>query len=56
MPLNQPETVAAIDLGSNSFHMIVASLRKGELIVLDRLREMVRLGAGLAPDRQLTLE
>jgi exopolyphosphatase/guanosine-5'-triphosphate,3'-diphosphate pyrophosphatase len=56
VPLNQPETVVAIDLGSNSFHMIIASLRKGELIVLDRLREMVRIGAGLTPTRQLTLE
>ena len=56
MPLNPPDTVAAIDLGSNSFHMIVANLRKGELVVLDRLREMVRLGAGLTPARQLTPE
>jgi len=36
--------------------MIVANLRKGELVVLDRLREMVRLGAGLTPARQLTPE
>jgi exopolyphosphatase/guanosine-5'-triphosphate,3'-diphosphate pyrophosphatase len=48
--------MAAIDLGSNSFHMIVASLRKGELAVVDRLREMVRLAAGLTPARDLTLE
>ena len=51
-----PELVAAIDLGSNSFHMIVASLRQGELAVVDRLREMVRLAAGLTPDRYLTEE
>lgn len=51
-----PELVAAIDLGSNSFHMIVASLRHGELAVVDRLREMVRLAAGLTPDRFLTEE
>ena len=51
-----PELVAAIDLGSNSFHMIVASLRQGELVVVDRLREMVRLAAGLTPDRFLTEE
>jgi len=43
-----PETVAAIDLGSNSFHMIVARLEKsGTLSVIDRLRENVRLGGGL---------
>ncbi|HWP01719.1 MAG TPA: Ppx/GppA phosphatase family protein [Methylococcus sp.] len=49
-----PELVAALDLGSNSFHMIVASLRNGELVILDRLREMVRLAAGLTPARTLT--
>jgi exopolyphosphatase/guanosine-5'-triphosphate,3'-diphosphate pyrophosphatase len=51
-----PELVAAIDLGSNSFHMIVASLRQGELVIVDRLREMVRLAAGLNATRSLTLE
>lgn len=39
--------VAAIDLGSNSFHMIVARESGGQLQVRDRLREMVRLAAGL---------
>jgi exopolyphosphatase / guanosine-5'-triphosphate,3'-diphosphate pyrophosphatase len=44
----QPDTVAAIDLGSNSFHMIVARLDEtGTLSVIDRLRETVRLGGGL---------
>lgn len=43
-----PETVAAIDLGSNSFHMIVARLEEsGTLSIIDRLRESVRLGGGL---------
>lgn len=43
-----PETVAAIDLGSNSFHMIVARLEEsGTLSVIDRLRDNVRLGGGL---------
>ena len=42
-----PETYAAIDLGSNSFHMIVCRYSNGELHVEDKLREMVRLGAGL---------
>jgi exopolyphosphatase/guanosine-5'-triphosphate,3'-diphosphate pyrophosphatase len=44
-----PETkvVAAVDLGSNSFHMIVARLKDGQIHVLDRLKEMVRLGGGL---------
>jgi len=52
----QPETIAAIDLGSNSFHMIVARVINEEIQIIDRIREMVRLGAGLDENRQLTLE
>lgn len=48
--------VAAVDLGSNSFHMIVAEFRSGELIIVDKLREMIRLGAGLTPQRHLSPE
>lgn len=47
MPKNPPEIVAAVDLGSNSFHMIVCSLTNGNLQILDRLKEMVRLASGL---------
>lgn len=50
------ETYAAIDLGSNSFHMIVAYEDEGGLHVVDRLREMVRLSAGLDASRSLTPE
>lgn len=46
-PARPAQTVAAIDLGSNSFHMIVARILNGQLHVLDRLQEMVRLAAGL---------
>jgi len=46
-----PEVVAAIDLGSNSFHMIVARMdQSGTLSIIDRLRENVRLGGGLSKD------
>jgi exopolyphosphatase/guanosine-5'-triphosphate,3'-diphosphate pyrophosphatase len=48
--------LAAVDLGSNSFHMVVARVDRGELIILDRLREMVRLGAGLDDDGTLSQE
>ncbi len=41
------DVVAAIDLGSNSFHMIVARIANDHVQVLDRLREMVQLAAGL---------
>lgn len=52
----RPDTVAVVDLGSNSFHMVVAVVRGGRLQVIDRLREPVRIAAGmdaqgrLAPD------
>ncbi|HTP39973.1 MAG TPA: exopolyphosphatase [Steroidobacteraceae bacterium] len=51
-----PEVLAAVDLGSNSFHMVVARHSHGQLVVIDRLREMVRLGAGVAPDGRLDKE
>jgi exopolyphosphatase/guanosine-5'-triphosphate,3'-diphosphate pyrophosphatase len=49
-------TYAAIDLGSNSFHMIVARESGGRLQVLDRMREMVRLAEGLGDDDRLSEE
>ncbi len=48
--------LAAIDLGSNSFHMIVARWDNGQLTLLDRLREPVRLGFGLQEDGSLSEE
>lgn len=48
-----PEIVAAVDLGSNSFHMIVARIENGQLKVIDRLKEMVRLAGGLDDRDQL---
>lgn len=50
---NAPQTVAAVDLGSNSFHMIVVRDDGGKLHVVDRLKESVRLAGGLSPDRRL---
>ena len=51
-----PDLLAAIDLGSNSFHMIVARMQDGQPVVIDKLREMVRLAAGLTPTRTLSME
>ncbi len=42
-----PDVIAAVDLGSNSFHMVVARYSHGQLTIQDRLRETVRLAAGL---------
>jgi exopolyphosphatase/guanosine-5'-triphosphate,3'-diphosphate pyrophosphatase len=48
-----PDVLAAVDLGSNSFHMVVARYSHGQLLILDRLREMVRLAAGLGDSGRL---
>jgi exopolyphosphatase/guanosine-5'-triphosphate,3'-diphosphate pyrophosphatase len=49
-----PEVLAAVDLGSNSFHMLVARFDHGQLTTIDRLREMVRLGGGLDARQRLS--
>jgi len=49
-----PAVVAAVDLGSNSFHLLVAQTQGGTLHVLDRLQEMVRIGGGLDAYNRLT--
>src|SRR5271155_2857534 len=48
-----PDVLAAVALGSNSFHMVVARYSHGQLVILDRLREMVRLAAGLGDSGRL---
>ncbi len=45
---------AALDLGSNSFHLILARRLGQHIQVVDRLREMVRLGTGLRADGTIT--
>jgi exopolyphosphatase/guanosine-5'-triphosphate,3'-diphosphate pyrophosphatase len=48
------EQFAAIDLGSNSFHLVVARQEQHALTVIDRERDMVRLSAGLDKQNLLT--
>ena len=49
-PSDSPQhtVIAAVDLGANSFHMIVGELRHGQLAILDRIRDTVRLAEGLS--------
>ena len=49
-------TYAAVDLGSNSFHLVVARREHGELRFIDRIREMVRLAGGLDASGRLDPE
>jgi exopolyphosphatase/guanosine-5'-triphosphate,3'-diphosphate pyrophosphatase len=48
--------LAAIDLGSNSFHMIVVRIEDGHVHVVDKIKEMIRLGGGLDEENNLTPE
>lgn len=47
---------AALDLGSNSFHLQIASFESGKLKVIDRHKVMVRMAAGLQDDGTLSEE
>ncbi len=51
-----PDNIAAVDLGSNSFHMLVARTKGGEPVLVDRLREMVQLASGLDARNRLSPE
>ncbi|WP_263317015.1 exopolyphosphatase [Marinobacter sp. R17] len=53
-PATEPELLAAIDMGSNSFHMVIARLIHGEIRTVEKMGEKVQLGAGLDADNNLT--
>ncbi len=44
---------AVLDLGSNSFHLLVGRLEAGRIVMLDRRKDMVRLAQGLGTDGRL---
>jgi exopolyphosphatase/guanosine-5'-triphosphate,3'-diphosphate pyrophosphatase len=52
-----PELVAAVDLGSNSFHLLVGRVDQtphgANIVPIDSLKEAVRLASGLSPDKRL---
>ncbi len=56
MEQNLESYYAAVDLGSNSFHMIVANFVDGRLQIVDRIKEMVRLASGLNDNQELSEE
>lgn len=51
--LDPDQPYAALDLGSNSFHLIVAKDHEGRLQVVDKHKEMVRLAEGLRESNNL---
>lgn len=48
--------VAALDIGSNSFHLVVARINAGSVQILHRLKQKVRLAAGLNEENLLSDE
>ncbi len=48
--------IAAVDLGSNSFHLTLAQLQHNNLQIIGRLKEKVRLAEGLLEDGTLSEE
>jgi exopolyphosphatase/guanosine-5'-triphosphate,3'-diphosphate pyrophosphatase len=47
------DTLAAVDLGSNSFHLEIGRVVGGQIYPLDAVREVVRLGGGLTADKRI---
>ena len=52
----KPQEFAAIDLGSNSFHMVIARVVDGAMQVLGRLKQRVHLADGLDAQHNLSEE
>jgi exopolyphosphatase/guanosine-5'-triphosphate,3'-diphosphate pyrophosphatase len=53
LALVQFDSLAAVDLGSNSFHLQVGRVVDNQIYLLDSLREPVRLGGGLTRDKRI---
>ncbi len=47
---------AAVDLGSNSFHMVIARLTEGRMQIIDCIKERVRLAEGMDGQRRMSPE
>lgn len=55
-PAVKPQEFAAIDLGSNSFHMVIARVVDGALQVLSRLKQRVHLADAIDENNCLSEE
>ncbi|MBC8954358.1 exopolyphosphatase [Xenorhabdus sp. PB62.4] len=55
-PTPKPQEIATIDLGSNSFHMVIARIVNGALQVIGRLKKRVYLADGLNSKNELSEE
>ena len=51
---DREDMLAAVDLGSNSFHMVVARIVNEQVQIVDQYKEMVRLAGGLDKRQRIT--
>ena len=51
-----PIQIAVVDLGSNSFHLVLAEIENSQLRIKQRIREQVQLANGLTATNELTVE
>src|SRR5688572_4089840 len=51
--MGRHDTLAAVDLGSNSFHLQIGRVVDGQIYPLDAVREVVRLGGGLTVEKRI---
>lgn len=50
------DLLAAIDIGSNSFHLVIAREEHGEIRIIEKLGDKVQLAAGIGEDKKLSEE
>ena len=53
---SQKETLVALDLGSNSFHLIIAKKEGNTFKIIDKYKETIGLAAGLNKQNELSAE
>lgn len=56
LPTREASNVAALDIGSNSFHLVVARIVAGSVQILHRVKQKVRLADGLDENGYLSQE
>ncbi|MCY7296033.1 exopolyphosphatase [Alteromonas sp. a30] len=56
VPSREISKVAALDIGSNSFHLVIARIVAGSVQILHRVKQKVRLADGLTENNQLSEE
>lgn len=56
IPQYSQQHYAIVDLGSNSFHLLITRLQNGQFYIVDKVKQKVRLAAGLDENNNLTAD